>query len=115
VKVSDHLPTGVTFGKAFSSQGTCSQVAGTVTCDLGTVKKGRYAFVAIRVTPTVAGTVTNTATVSGNQSDPNMKNNSSSVTITVAKADPCQGDEGNCQHDGWFARVGGLLRSFGRH
>jgi hypothetical protein len=107
----------VTFGKVFSSQGTCSGVAGTVTCDLGTVKKGRYAFVVVRVTPTVSGTVTNTATVSGNQSDPNMKNNSSSVTITVANAGTCHGDEGDCHqgHGGWSALLGNFLGAFSRH
>jgi uncharacterized repeat protein (TIGR01451 family) len=114
VKVTDHLPAGLTFRWVFATNhGTCSQVAGTVTCGLGTLKKGSSAWVAIAVTPTAAGSITNTATVSGNQSDPNMKNNSSSVTITVAKADSCDGDNNaNCHRGntlyGWNVVLGGL-------
>jgi uncharacterized repeat protein (TIGR01451 family) len=84
VVVMDQLPAGLTYNASFTSQGTCTQAAGKVTCTLGTVKKGKSAFIAIKVTPTVTGSITNTATVSGNQTDPNPANNSSTVTITVA-------------------------------
>jgi uncharacterized repeat protein (TIGR01451 family) len=115
VVVSDHLPTGLVVSHVFTTQGTCSKAAGTVTCNLGTLKSGRVALVTIRVTPSIAGSVTNTATVAGNQPDPNMANNSSSVTITVAKAQ-CDGEDGDCmENGGWTPLLGGLLGALGRH
>jgi hypothetical protein len=83
--VTDALPAGETYVMSHTSQGTCKQAAGKVTCNLGTLTKNHTAFVAIRVTVTQTGTITNTATVSGNQSDPNPANNSSKVTITVTR------------------------------
>src|SRR5206468_1983633 len=62
VSLSDPLPAGVGFVSAQASQGSCGGTT-TVTCDLGTLAAGAEATVAIVVTPTGAGTVTNTATV----------------------------------------------------
>jgi hypothetical protein len=80
------------------------------------LKSGRLAFVAIRVTPSTAGSVTNTATVAGNQPDPNMANNSSSVTITVSKSQ-CDGEDGDCMQSGNLSPLllGGLVGGLGRH
>jgi uncharacterized repeat protein (TIGR01451 family) len=83
VVVADQLPAGLTYSLSVPSQGSCTQASGKVTCNLGTMPSGRTAFVGIRVTPTRSGTVTNTATVSATQPDPNPANNTSSVTITV--------------------------------
>ena len=85
VVVTDQLPAGETYVQSHTTQGTCKQAAGKVTCTIGTLTKNHTAFVAIRVTPTKTGTITNTATVSGDQSDPNPANNSSKVTITVTR------------------------------
>jgi hypothetical protein len=40
-----------------------------------------------------------------------MKNNSSSLTITVAKAGSCNGEDGECHqgHGAWSTLVGSLL------
>jgi uncharacterized repeat protein (TIGR01451 family) len=84
VTVMDQLPAGVTYNASFTSQGSCTQAAGKVTCNIGTINKGRFVFVAIKVKPTVTGSISNTATVSGNEADPNLVNNSSKVTITVS-------------------------------
>ncbi|MDQ8739411.1 DUF11 domain-containing protein [Paenibacillus sp. LHD-38] len=77
------LPTGVTFISATPSQGSCTETGGIVTCSLGTLANGASATVEIVVTPTAAGTITSTATVSGNEFDPDLANNTDTETTTV--------------------------------
>ena len=56
VVLTDALPADVTFGSGEASQGSgCSQGAGTVTCDLGTIDNDASAVVTISVTPLEAG------------------------------------------------------------
>ena len=86
VVLTDTLPANVTFGMATPSQSSCSQAAGVVTCNLGTINNGAMATVAITVTPLAAagGTaVNNTASVSATENDPNLMNNSASAMTTV--------------------------------
>src|SRR5580704_17086876 len=52
VTVTDTLPSQVSFVSASSSQGSCSQASGTVTCSLGTMASGATATVTIAVTAT---------------------------------------------------------------
>ena len=56
---------------------------GTVNCNLGDLANGTSASITIVVTPTRPGTLANTATVSGNETDPNPLNNSATATTTV--------------------------------
>ena len=86
VTVTDPLPAKLTGPTATTSQGTCSIAAGTLTCALGGLADGSSAT--IRVAGTVAagtaGTkITNTATVTGDQPDPDLGNNTSTVTATI--------------------------------
>jgi titin len=87
VTLTDTLPASVTFASATPSQGSCTQSGGTVTCNLGSIADGGSAIVTITVTPNAAGTITNTATVSASESDPNSANNTATATTTVNKAD----------------------------
>jgi len=89
VTLTDTLPAGVVFVSATPSQGTCSQAAGVVTCPLGTVAVSGTATTTIVVTTTTAGTLTNNASVSGTESDPNGANNSAAAisTVNAASAD----------------------------
>ena len=48
--VVDTLPSGVSFVSATPTQGTCSQAAGVVTCNLGTITSGGVAMITIVVT-----------------------------------------------------------------
>jgi uncharacterized repeat protein (TIGR01451 family) len=82
VTVTDTLPSGVTFGSASASQGSCSGTS-TVTCALGTLGNGASATVTITVTPTATGTLTNTASVQGTEADPNTANNTDAESTTV--------------------------------
>ncbi|MDQ3728123.1 MAG: hypothetical protein M3355_00890, partial [Actinomycetota bacterium] len=85
-RVTDDLPDSVTFGSATTSQGTCSQASGIVTCDLGDLAAGATATVRINVVPTAKGTITNVATVAGTVTDPSSANNSDSEQTTVRDA-----------------------------
>lgn len=86
VTVSDPLPSQVSFTSVATTQGTCSQSAGTVSCSLGTMNAGALAIVTINVnaaTFSTAATASNTATVSSSTGDPNLTNNSSTVISTI--------------------------------
>ena len=84
VTLTDTLPAGVTFQSASATQGACSELAGTVTCVLGPVTATGSATINIVVdAPFSTGTITNTASVSGNESDPIAANNSSNESTLV--------------------------------
>ena len=85
VKVHDALPSGVTFVSSSATQGGCSGTA-TIDCDLGTLAVGASAIVTIVVTPTTAGHLTNTASISGAENDFDLTNNSSSTTTLIQAA-----------------------------
>jgi len=72
----------VTFVSVTSTQGTCSGTS-TVTCSLGALDAGSSSTVTIVVTPQAMGNVSNTATVTGDQLDPNPDNNSATVVTSV--------------------------------
>jgi uncharacterized repeat protein (TIGR01451 family) len=81
VTVTDRLPAHVDFVSATPSQGTCTQIAGIVTCDLGDV--ATRATVDITVNPTDIGSICNTAVVAGVVNDPNSANNTAAVCTPV--------------------------------
>lgn len=84
VVVTDTLPAGVIFQSASATQGSCSHSAGIVTCLLGDIGSGTNATMNIAVTaPVAAGTITNSATVSGNETDPIPGNNTSTENTVV--------------------------------
>ncbi len=84
VVLTDPLPAGVGFVSATPSQGTCNNVSGTVTCNLGALAAFDSATVDIAVTaPAVTGQITNTASVTAAEADPDGTNNSTSETTDV--------------------------------
>ena len=88
VTVTDPLPAETTFQSATPSQGSCIQAAGTVTCKIGPLASGSSATIAIKVIPQTTGTATNTAGVSGSQSDPSTANNSATESTKVNPPPP---------------------------
>ncbi|MBE7551152.1 MAG: DUF11 domain-containing protein [Anaerolineales bacterium] len=83
VTLVDNLPPTVTYKSASSTQGSCSGTA-TVTCTLGIIESGASPIiVTIVVTPTAAGLITNTATITSDVPDPIPANNAASITTTV--------------------------------
>ena len=75
VRVVDDLPATVTPGAIVASQGGCSRVNQTVTCELGQLAAGGQATVTIKVKPKKKGTILNTAAVSLNETDLDPSNN----------------------------------------
>lgn len=94
VNVADTLPAGVAFGSATTTEGNCNGTS-TVNCSLGTLAVGGSAIVTINVTPSAAGQITNSATVSAAESDFDSTNNISSTTtpIQAAAASPVMLDD----------------------
>ena len=73
VTLTDTLPPSVVFVSASPGSPTCTESAGTVTCDLGTLTSGASTMMTLTVRPTATGTLSNTAQVEGNESDPNER------------------------------------------
>jgi uncharacterized repeat protein (TIGR01451 family) len=93
--VTDPLPAGVVFVSATPSQGSCSETGGTVTCELGPLASGASATVEIVVTVDPAATcpLTDTATVSGIEADPDTTNSSATTETTCVPPPPqCAGE-----------------------
>jgi len=82
VVLTDTLPANVTF---VSATAPCTQAAGTVTCNLGTIASGANTVITIVVTPTgaAAASISNTASVTSAVTDPTPANNSQTITTTV--------------------------------
>jgi len=80
VVVTDVLPTGVIFESCSASQGSCTESAGVVTCELGTMVAGATALVTVVVEPQSEGVLTNQASVSG---DTGLDNNRDVELTTV--------------------------------
>jgi uncharacterized repeat protein (TIGR01451 family) len=88
VTLTDTLPAGPAFVSATSTQGSCAQAAGTVTCTIGTMNSGATVTVTIVITPAAAGNLSNTASVTSGVSDPTAGNNSATAATTVNPAIP---------------------------
>jgi uncharacterized repeat protein (TIGR01451 family) len=90
VVLTDSLPASMTFVSATTSQGNLVtppvNSSGIVTANIGSLGIGATATVTVTVKSTAAGVITNTATVTGNESDPLAANNTDSATTTVNAA-----------------------------
>ena len=88
VSFTDTLSITVSVDSATPSQGSCTLQTHAVTCDLGSIPSGGQATIHISITPSVAGTVTSAASVSGGEADPVASNNSWSEQTTVIECPP---------------------------
>jgi uncharacterized repeat protein (TIGR01451 family) len=83
ITVSNLLPSGVTFGSAVPSQGSCVLSGGQVLCNLGALAAASTASITVTATGAAPSIVTNRATVFVSGSDPDLSNNSASVTNRI--------------------------------
>jgi len=84
VVLTDTLPASALFGSVSYSQGNCTLAdASTVSCTLGIIGNGGTATATIVVTPTVGGTLINTAQVEGTRPDINLENNTATANTTA--------------------------------
>jgi uncharacterized repeat protein (TIGR01451 family) len=89
VTVTDRLPSEVDFVSATSTVGQCATQGQQVVCNIGGLETGPAAKVSgATVTLTVvvrkSGTITNTASVDGDQQDPVGSNDRAAVTVRAA-------------------------------
>jgi uncharacterized repeat protein (TIGR01451 family) len=82
IVLTDTLPAGVRF---VSSSPDCSELSGNVTCNLGNLDSGESSQVTLiaQVDSSTTETLTNDASVRGNEFDPDMENNSASEDTAV--------------------------------
>lgn len=95
VSMVDTLPTVLAVGSATPSQGSCAIDGSVVTCSLGSIVNGASATVTIvTATPAVEVTtvISNTATVSSTETDPNPANDSVTVDVSIVPAGPVLAD-----------------------
>jgi uncharacterized repeat protein (TIGR01451 family) len=83
VTVTDTLPSSVTYLSSTSTLGTCSEAGGIVTCLLGTMANAGTATVLILTIPGQPGVISNTATVTADQTDAILANNTSTQNEVV--------------------------------
>ncbi|HEU5001333.1 MAG TPA: Ig-like domain repeat protein [Actinomycetota bacterium] len=89
VQLTDHLPGGVGLGPVAPGQGSCTAAGDVVTCSLGSLPAGEHTLVHITVTPgsgRAAGTLTDSASVSADQPDPNPAYNTAQLMTAVRGA-----------------------------
>ncbi len=82
VKIADPMPAGNTYVSSTTSKGTCTGGA-LLQCSLGTMATGTSVTITLITTPSAAGTVTNTVTVVGNETETNYANNTASASVLV--------------------------------
>jgi uncharacterized repeat protein (TIGR01451 family) len=84
--------TNVLFGSAnivsvTTSQGSCTNQSGTITCNLGNIESGLASLVRIIATPTVAGRITNITSVAATEFDSDPASNShTEITDVIVSA-----------------------------
>jgi uncharacterized repeat protein (TIGR01451 family) len=86
VVVREVLPEGVTFGSAETSQGTFAIEGRSLNFALGDLPAGEIASMGLVVRPTVAGLLTNEASVAAHEIDRHTADNSR-IVVTQAKFD----------------------------
>ncbi len=87
VTLSGALPPRIAgFPLVTPTQGTCAVTQTAVSCDLGTVAVGASATVAVTLRVARPGTISSTASVTANEPDPILVNNSDEETTTVTVA-----------------------------
>jgi uncharacterized repeat protein (TIGR01451 family) len=85
VTVTDVIASNLDLDDAVPSVGTCTGET-VVTCSLGTMVPGQSERIRIRLTPTRAGTVENTAVVSAENEADTLDNSSTNAPVAVAVA-----------------------------
>jgi len=83
VTVTDTLPAGVIYSSAIPGRGSCAEAEGIVVCNLDTLTNNASVTVTIEITPTVIGTITNTASATSAVADPNPGNNATIGNTTI--------------------------------
>jgi uncharacterized repeat protein (TIGR01451 family) len=125
VTLADTLPPQITLVSATPTQGSCAQAAGKLTCDLGGIAGLASAEVTLVATVNAhtRGAITNQASVTADQDDPDPRNNSATATTNTnpvgrmfnltQKGAKKPTQEACCRKNGGrrYARVGMMARA----
>jgi len=123
VSLTSTLPSQLAVSGVEASQGSCRQVAATVTCDLGTVEPGTVATMRVTVNPLVPGVIPVTATFSGDPSAAIPGPRASTTYTRVSHADcgrvitgttTLTRNIGPCATDGLVVGADGITLNLGR-
>lgn len=84
VKLVDHLPSGLTYKS--STPAGCTNLAGVVTCDAGTVEPGHTAAfqIEVQLAAGLTGAISNTVRAESTTPDPEPANNEATAKITAS-------------------------------
>jgi len=88
VTVNDVAPAGLTLLAARGSQGSCTVAAMSLTCNVGRLPAGGTAQVLVSARVDASGELVNTATVDGDQPDPDPGNNRDQTRVTGRNPPP---------------------------
>jgi uncharacterized repeat protein (TIGR01451 family) len=85
VTIADPLPAGNTFVSVSTTKGSCTG-GSIIHCSIGTMAPSESVTITLVTTPSVAGTVTNTVMVVGNETETNTANNTATASVVVVAA-----------------------------
>lgn len=109
VRVVDTLPSEVTF-QSVEPAGNCGETGDTVTCTFAELAPEQSETIAINVTPTAAGTITNKAEASAESpADPDEENNSAEAETVVKASGEGEPLEPGCEESWCPIQPGALL------
>ena len=83
IVLTDTLPANTVLVSTSPTSGVATNVAGLVTWTIGTLPKDGVTSLTITVQPTLAGTISNSATALATETDPNVANNTATVNTAV--------------------------------
>src|ERR1041385_988979 len=86
VNVTDTLPAAFVLEAIAASQGSCSNLGGVVSCGLGSLAAGASATITLAGRPVSLGPLTNSASVSADEIDSDLSNNTSAAPGLVQPA-----------------------------
>ena len=83
VKLHELLSQQTVYSEVQASQGACLVSNNPMTCELGNLNPNAQATVIVKAIHNQAGTATNTVSVEAAEADPNMDNNSKTISVNV--------------------------------
>ncbi|HLH52276.1 MAG TPA: DUF11 domain-containing protein [Verrucomicrobiae bacterium] len=110
IALTNSIPANSTYLSSSASQGTVAYNSGSLNWNVGSLAGGAVATVSFSVRATTLGNLTNLASVSSAQADPDLSNNSSTLVSTViGPAELTTGSLGGNLFVSWPLQGGGTL------
>ena len=88
VKVANPIPQTASYVSSTPNKGACQIEAGILTCTIDSLAINTSAEIMLTLNANAIGTLTTTANVSANETDPVINNNSANINLSVQAAPP---------------------------